>query len=526
MAVTISVRFPHGRYHATAWDSSANSGDVEWPPSPWRLARALISVWYTRMRHIEEGVLDEVLDLFREPPRYWLPPVSPEHTRHYMPQREHKADAWAITLTVDAAVHIDPAQPIIITWPDVDASPRVREALAALVASLPYLGRAESICEAALLPSDGDLPAVTSDDNGWCEPQEGGIHRLLCLTEDTSRGDLEARPDEVRRGRRLTPPGARWVAYTSPLRSPDERDREPQVEREKHRSPSVSSRPEVLRWRLMGSLPFLAENGLAAVEGLRALRLSRFDRSDDSASLHGHRELDEAGRPLAYDNHRSAHWLWLEGDSRPDRGVFSWVPGVASGEGRAPTRRLVRDLALWMPGGVEPAHLADLIGGGLLQPRGWSPAGYHAAGLQLVAIGSAQECLPEVVAGPGATEWVSATPFLSVRHRRRHETFDDFLAADVRREWARRQSPGDVPEIVEVTCLDRRFDNAVKGRAWTARYRTRRWLATGGAGARRAQEPVYEAMVRVRFDRPVTGPVLLGGLSHFGFGLFMPMGRV
>ncbi|MDO5629936.1 MAG: type I-U CRISPR-associated protein Csb2, partial [Mobilicoccus sp.] len=517
--------FPHGRYHATAWDSSANSGDVEWPPSPWRLARALIAVWYTRTHHIEEDVLDEVLDVLREPPRYWLPPVSPEHTRHYMPQREYSAANGKTALTIDAAVHVDPAQSIVITWPDTDASPRAREALAAMLASLPYLGRAESVCEAALLPSDAPLPPATSDTAGWCEPDANGIQRVLCLGDDTSRAELELRPDEVRRGRRLTPPGARWVSYTAPLRSRDERRADAAVERRMVAPVASSSRPEVLRWRLLGSVPFLAENGLFAVEGLRALRLSRFDKSDKGAvDLHGHRDVDETGRPLVFDRHESAHWLWLEGEARQDRDVFSWIPAVASGQGRAPTRRLVRDVVLWKPGGVDPAHLTHLIDGGLLEPTGWSPAGYHAAGLQLVAIGSSEECLPELT-GAGATEWVSATPFLSVRHRRRRETFADFLAADMRREWQRRQAPGDAPQIVDVMCVDRRFDDALKGRAWTARYRTRRWLPTGGSDARRAQEPVYEAMVRVRFDRPVTGPIALGGLSHFGFGLFVPMGR-
>ena len=44
---TLSIRFPAGRYHATPWGHHVNEGLIEWPPSPWRLLRALLSVGYT-----------------------------------------------------------------------------------------------------------------------------------------------------------------------------------------------------------------------------------------------------------------------------------------------------------------------------------------------------------------------------------------------------------------------------------------------------------------------------------------------
>lgn len=52
--VTISaeIRFPLGRYHATPWDRHVNEGAIEWPPSPWRLARALYAVWKERCPHL------------------------------------------------------------------------------------------------------------------------------------------------------------------------------------------------------------------------------------------------------------------------------------------------------------------------------------------------------------------------------------------------------------------------------------------------------------------------------------------
>ena len=45
MPVIIKLKFPAGRYHATPWGRHVNEGVPEWPPSPWRLLRALVAVW-------------------------------------------------------------------------------------------------------------------------------------------------------------------------------------------------------------------------------------------------------------------------------------------------------------------------------------------------------------------------------------------------------------------------------------------------------------------------------------------------
>src|SRR6266545_2914895 len=44
MPVTISIRFLAGRAHLHAWDTHHSEGQVEWPPSPWRLLRAFVAV--------------------------------------------------------------------------------------------------------------------------------------------------------------------------------------------------------------------------------------------------------------------------------------------------------------------------------------------------------------------------------------------------------------------------------------------------------------------------------------------------
>jgi CRISPR-associated protein Csb2 len=48
VSTTLAICFPAGRYHANPWDRAVNEGATEWPPSPWRILRALVATWHTR----------------------------------------------------------------------------------------------------------------------------------------------------------------------------------------------------------------------------------------------------------------------------------------------------------------------------------------------------------------------------------------------------------------------------------------------------------------------------------------------
>jgi CRISPR-associated protein Csb2 len=88
MSVTIALRFPAGRFHATPWGHHVNEGLPEWPPSPWRLLRALVATWKRKLGR-EPLVGDHIepvpAALAAEPPAFVLPPATLGHTRHFMP---------------------------------------------------------------------------------------------------------------------------------------------------------------------------------------------------------------------------------------------------------------------------------------------------------------------------------------------------------------------------------------------------------------------------------------------------------
>src|SRR5690606_19652168 len=100
--VAVGFRFIAGRYHATPWDRHVNEGELEWPPSTWRLSRALIATWHRKVSPGGEG--EETISSLIEKlagvlPHYRVPPATHVHSRHYMPATGGKRtlvfDAWA-----------------------------------------------------------------------------------------------------------------------------------------------------------------------------------------------------------------------------------------------------------------------------------------------------------------------------------------------------------------------------------------------------------------------------------------------
>jgi CRISPR-associated protein Csb2 len=157
---TIRFVFPGGRYHATAWGHHVNEGQVEWPPSPWRILRALVATGFTTLRWSEDPGMGEVPArlfnaLARTLPAYRLPAASSAHSRHFMPLGKLKKDDGreGTTLVFDTwadvgAGHID------VCWP-CELTPEERGLLATLVANMSYLGRSESWVEGTLVDDSG-----------------------------------------------------------------------------------------------------------------------------------------------------------------------------------------------------------------------------------------------------------------------------------------------------------------------------------------------------------------------------------
>lgn len=470
--ICVCVELLANRYHATPWGRAANEGDVEWPPSPWRLARALVDSWYrlpTDHRPREEDV-DLLLDALADPPRVLLPRATVGQTRHYMPLAAH-GPRTETRIVLDAFVRVVEGAPIVFIWDDLDLPAPLRATLEALIGAVGYFGRAEAPAVLSVRdrpPSEAVESRPLDDDEeippGW-EPV-----RTLVLADGATVEALSVSTAQLRARRVAGHPGGRFTTYVRP---------EGALEAQRPPRPARRERSiQVVRFALHApALPPITQ-ALPIAELVRRYALSRVDDSDSIAvaSLRG--RAKDSDRPA--EGHAHCHYLLTDedGDGRIDH-ITVWCPG---GLNRAGLGALdLRTLTSWRldsPIHLVPLETLDTAAGSTRGPLGLS------------------------------TDWETHTPFLPVRHpKRRGGRLIDGHEDQVRLELSRRGLPD--PALIELLASGRRH--------WGSFRRERR-------GA----EPSVAAPaigVRLHFAQPVSGPIALGRNSHFGMGLFLPAPR-
>lgn len=498
--IAISFRFPAGRYHATPWGSHVNEGRVEWPPSPWRIARALVSVWHKLAEPPDEAAMRRVVvALASTPPRYRLPRASTAHTRHYMPipgNTTKVLDAFVSTARRGAVDGGDEGA-LVVGW-DLDLTADEHAALMKLLDGLGYLGRAEAWVEAALTeppPGWDMLPdgAAAGDDvflwtvmsapqwAGWREGFLAGVTSkkkpaLPATVFDVLVQDTAA----LQKAGWSTPPGTCPVRYAVPRDavrvSPVWTDAPP-------------TRADVAWLRISGPVmpPVAYTTWIAERVRVSAMSLSRDDDGAPSPVFSGH---EATGAPASGQQH-----AWFLPYDQDDDGLIDHV-------------------AVWAPAGLGPREreaLARLTGL-------WGDDG-HTLDAVLLAFTCAADHPP--LQGT-ATVWRSATPFICPRHAKKRATgWKDSVVEQAQRAWRQlwehRQAwpgatgPAEAPGLtVEVVSRE-----GPALRAWNQTRIDRPRRGVFGVVPRRFD-------LRLTFDQPVSGPLCLGAGAHFGLGRFIP----
>ncbi|MGH3167323.1 MAG: type I-G CRISPR-associated protein Csb2 [Trebonia sp.] len=475
MATTLAISFPLGRYHANPWDRAVNEGASEWPPSPWRVLRALVATWHTRWPDLPADVMDGILDALADPPSYRTPRAIASHTRHYLPDLDHrKAETGCTDLTLDPFLAV-PRDSELLLWWDAVLDAGQREALAKLAELLPYLGRSESVCYARLAEED-----FMPDETWWRPDAEGGSRRtrLLAVTRPFDRSVLEATTIGVRKRKRTVPPGTRWVSYGAG-------DETPRCE---YRSVSESANVTAIRFEVVGRAPLMATHGvLLADEAHRQVGLLL-----EEAGVPDERRRQIMGTRGAASDHRHAHWIPISGQGESGRSVQS--------------------LVIWVPDGLRTSEVRAILGLRSMSGQrggedGYELRGFPRAKVLFQAAGKVEDVAPELCGRGPARRWRSATPYLMVRHQKPRESPAEHFTADVTAELKYRGRSDAVLTGVELNPrMDTRTVNQYR------RYRTKEKLRESRRGTG----------LTLELESPIAGPLLLGQLSHFGFGTFYP----
>lgn len=472
VSTTVVLAFPWGRYHATPWGRHVNEAEVDWPPSPWRLLRALYATWQDRAPELPQAVVHGLLSrLAEEHPSYRLPPSTRGHTRHYMPDGHRDPQQImgreGTDKVLDGFRVVERNAEVLVTWP-VDLVDEQREGLARLVERLPYLGRSESLVDGRLLAApptaEPNVVPLVRD----ARP-DGPMLQLLAPRRPLDLAALTVTTTEVRAARYVVPPGADWADF-SPLA-------------ESELTPSAAPRrpaPTVTALRFALAAPALPGRRLtvAVAERLRSAAQSRYGELFDGGSSRTLSGKGDDGRPLS--GHRHAHWLPLDADGD----------------------KLLDTAVLWAGDGLDPGEIAACARIDRVIPQG-PASGFQPLRVVLVGVGSVEEVGSELV-GPAA-EWESVTPFAPPRHAKR-AGLEEHVASQVAEELERRAKPAAEVDVVRGDWLS---------------YRRHRVTTKPPEHLEDGRNAVG---VRLRFERPVDGPLALGALSHFGLGLFRPVG--
>ena len=515
MPVAIEMRFPAGRYHATPWGRHVNEGVAEWPPSPWRLLRALVAVWKRTCPELPDERVKGVLQKLAAPPGFALPPTTVAHTRHYLHVNDPNPDKRV--LVFDTFVNVARTATVTVQWPGADLTIDEAACLGMIVKNLTTLGRAESWVEAELVTFPKDAPPKIN-----CEPTTYAANPLplLCADPATAFGDehypahdakklakgdvkledflfdcprwhLCLDTETLHKNRWPSAPGAKWVNYGRP----EERQL---VAATPLRKAKVM--PTVARFLLDGPvLPRLTDT-LTVAERFRRRLLSHFKSVKNAKLVADGREpldrhptevlsgKDAEGRPVAH--HRHAFFLpTADGDNDPRHLTHLTVVAEMGFDGDVVT-------AL---NAIRQFDLGD---------RADSPK----IRVQLVGLGQPSEFNHWLFAKSAA--WETVTPFVAHRHLKRRGTKRDAVAGG--------------PDFLVVTageCLARAYPGVAvtvtvraqkEGQPRAFEFRRRR-ARPGRADASRAFGDL-----RVTFAEPVARPQAFGYASHFGLGLLKP----
>lgn len=486
MSIVLSLRFLSGRYHATPWDRHPNEGATEWPPSPWRLLRALVAAAFRADGTPDRDVLCRVVGALSETPVFRTPAATTAHTRSFLPQ--YKEGDTAMVLDAFVVVGLgggDESANVEIEWRDAQLDESDLLALDRWLESLGYLGRAESWVEGRRVTRGAFAPNVAP-----MEPTDFAAHSARVLAPRHS-------PDVVTSSELLAalcqdtsmlfkdglsePRCSRWQSYrfdTDPFLTSGRREESRRV-----------VVPTLVRLAVSGRVRPRLTEVVRFGDRVRAALMSR-SRGADGLPHPVFSGKTSDGLPLRDNAH--AHVLPVDDDR----------DGV------------IDHLVLWAPGGFDRRALSAISEFDWL----WGDDGWD---LRITFVGAAASGADPAVLGIGrasartavtatAQQWQSRTPFVLPRHPKlRRGVWTDTPEDQLRRECER----ANLPPIVSIRSLD---GTDAPNRLLWHRFRLARTHGGGSRGGDRGYG------FSIEFERAASGPIALGYGARQGLGQFEP----
>ena len=537
--LNLEFRFPAGKYHATPWDRQVNEGIVEWPASPWRILRALISTWYWKAQdEIEENTIRGLVEKLGSSPEYRLPNTSLGHTRHYMPL--YRVDQGKSSKIFDTFAAIDRDDFVGVSWHDIVLSDIEVRALDILLERMGYLGRAESwieakrhesdiICNCSPIEDDSSsdtdveivkilVPLSVSQYVNWRRNWIEG-QKVIKLQENQNKAKAKGTPiEKVKLSRKdiekieaqvpadifealqvettslkkygwSQPPGSQWVSYTRPADCF-------RIKPASRLAKENTDKPTVARYAIASQSPPRLTDAISVAD---RVHVSLVKYSDGSSVFTG---CDGNNQPLK--DHRHAH-IFLESNLALGKGKRGDITHVTiyspRGFGCGERQALDRLTKIWGHGG----HDLQLILLGVGKPADFAGNELNHGQCPLFCRSSS---------------WISRTPFIPTRHPKATRAGvpkrDDngLQIGSPEHEVRRLLRERGFPEPLRIDRVES-IDLAGHETRWLHFRRERKQ----GEG-RKSTNMGYG--FKIEFEEEVSGPIAIGYGCHFGLGLFVP----
>jgi CRISPR-associated protein Csb2 len=555
--VTIKLTFPWGRYYAHPWGvNPTRLREAEWPPSPWRLLRALVSAWFrTRLGQVPNAECIALIEaLGKELPEIGIGKVSFGQTVHWQPnfgaasegkpevvrQRLENAE-YKNTRHENHFVGVHGA--VFFRWSNLELDPAIHQMLEILLAELTYLGRAESLCHAEICSDE-----LFSGDVGWCRPLffsngvsaarriSASCRDVFCpnprdfrFTDLWSRREANLTPDAPNAPAHLVDAllssdmkadGALPVSYQMPAGWPEKwvvripRTAKPMNKPAPYEGPKVA---HYLCFSLQCRVPLLPKFIVPLSEKFRDAAnhylCKVYGDGVPSFALLGHvgdRPADAKG------DHQHAFYLPMSAQNDPNG--------------------FLTELHVWCPYGFTQAEVEILL---RINRLDWGGGKYPVRPVLSAMSKQPPSKAPFSTGKTASRVWRSASPFVPPRYFYRgtggkltlklkdqpeHQLIECLKAAgvtaagEVRRLSPPGRSPHDGQVQWDIVRTPESEDPILND---TASVPVHRPGSSGALGKERRVGMFFE----IEFPEPVSLPVpALGHSCHFGLGLFVPAG--
>lgn len=497
--IGLEIKFLAGRFHATPWGQHVNEGAVEWPPSPWRILRALLSAWHRKAYDIPEETVQSLINKLTEPPKFHLPAASLGHTRYYMPAPD------TATKVFDAFVSLNKEESVKVIWPEVNLTPDENAALQRLTENISYLGRAESWVAISVMENgNGKFNSFPKSQTGNSsyevqkllvprKPEEYDAWITHYKTDKKTKEKLPVNLFEslytetatLQKEGWLIPPGAKWLDYVRPKESFKI------IYTRKTKDDWM--KPTVARFAIHGKpLPLLTDT-IWLAEKIRQALMSKskgLDGSEHALSIFSGRSPD--GKPLS-NNHQHAFYLPTDDDND---GRLDHITVYASqGFDDLAIQALTQLKRIWYPQGELNLIL---IGLGQADNYGGLESGRT----------------PQLAR---STTWLSRTPFMLTRHPKEYRDGRPKLNT----QGTQIDGPQDqlyrellnqgFPQPIQIQHIE--YTRAAGKKIHWLKFKRQR--STG------KQTNPFGYGFLIVFKEPVQGPIALGYACHYGLGQFI-----